>query len=129
MQQDKVFQVFLDHWMIESNHQKLKKQSAKLLRQSIINLFGFDDDCSYSRMATDIQEDLETGESGWGHIYKLMDTLLPKSYHYENYGHYICPFIQNIKRTERIGLTGYLHDEERIYNIDAILSFYRFKRI
>lgn len=121
MQQDKVFQIFLDHWMIESNQQKLKNQSAKLLHQSIIDTFGYDDDCSYSTMSNDIQEDIENGYTGWGPIYDLMDTLLPKPYRYE-YPH-ICPFIQHIQKIKRIGLKGCLYDEDRIYKIDAIVSF------
>lgn len=96
--------------------------SAKSLHEAIIYTFGNEDDDSYMAMSNNIQEDLENGYTVWRHIHELVETLLPKSYQY-NYAS-ICPLIQHVKRTRRVGLTGLLHHQDIIYNIDAILSFF-----
>lgn len=99
-----------------------RNQSAKKLCTSIEDTFGYDDDTSYKTMSNDILEDMENGFTIWYHIHDLMNVLLPSSYHFEYQT--ICPFIQHINRTERIGLKGCLYDEISIYNVDAILALW-----
>lgn len=93
------------------------------LCQIIQDTFGYYDEekTNFSTMKGDIMEDLkDLNYSPWYHIHTLMNSLLPISYQFTYTTK--CDFLQHIQRVKRIGVNGFLHDEQAVYNVDAILS-------
>lgn len=97
----------------------ISKKIMTSLKIAILDTFGYDDTTDFRTMKSDILEDIHNGFSAWYHIDRLMTSLLPESYQYDY--RTICPLIQHVKRTRRVGLKGMLHDEQAIYNVDAIV--------
>lgn len=88
---------------------------------AILDTFGYydDDATDFNTMKSDILEDLDNGFSPWYHIHHFINALLPDSYQYSDKS--VCPLIQHVKRTRRVGLSGMMYDEDVIYNLDAII--------
>lgn len=100
----------------------MKNDSADELCRSIQDTFGYrDEKTCFSVMKSDIREELDDlGFTPWYHIHILMDSLLPSRYRCIQ-KKTICSFIQHVNRSKRIGLTGLLHDEQAVYNVDALV--------